>query len=80
MLILLGYMLAYIYFAINFVMVAMEHRVAMRFSNASESLKRLSNMLSKEHNSSGYLLARFYFYGTLVLNFGGIYVLKQISA
>ena len=61
-------------------MVAMEHKILMRSADISESLKKLSRMLSKDHNASGYLLARLYFYGTLALNFGGVLVLNKLSA
>lgn len=74
--IIVCYLVIYMFLAINLIMMILERKLS-KF-NTAKVIEEIFNMLGKERNPQEYLLARFYFFGTLVMLLGAVVLLPYL--
>ena len=76
LLFLVGYLIAYMYLGINFLMIIMEHKITIAITDIPKTIEQISQILNKEHNPEEYRSARFYFWGSVILLVFGMVLLR----
>jgi len=74
--IIVCFLIAYMFLAINLVMMLMERKLFQL--GAAKAVEEISSMLSKSKNPKEYVLARLYFFGSLFMLLSGVVLLPYL--
>ena len=74
--IIVCFLIAYIFLAINLVMMLMERKLFQ--SGAAKAVDEMFSLLSKSKNPKEYVLVRLYFWGSLFMLLSGVVLLSYL--
>ncbi len=74
----ISYLLLYMYFAVNLLMLVLEKKIKLSIYEPSQSLQKIVALTSRAQSPTDYLKARIYLWGTIVTLLGSFFVIHFI--